>query len=43
VDEETLRADRPVELAGCGVSAPVSEDVRLLALTAIQSARSLGA
>ena len=42
VDEETLRADRPVELVGCGVSAPVSEDVRLLALTAIQSARSLG-
>jgi ADP-ribose pyrophosphatase YjhB (NUDIX family) len=42
VDEETLRANRPVELAGCGVSAPVSEDVRLLALTAIESARSLG-
>jgi len=42
VDEETLRADRPVELAGCGVSAPVSEDVRLLALTTIESARSLG-
>ena len=42
VAEETLRADRPVELAGCGVSAPVSEDVRLLALTAIESARSLG-
>ena len=42
VDEETLRANRPVELAGCGVSAPVSEDVRLLALTAIQSTRSLG-
>ena len=42
VDEETLRANRPVELAGCGVSAPVSEDVRLLALTTIESARSLG-
>jgi ADP-ribose pyrophosphatase YjhB (NUDIX family) len=42
VDEETLRANRPVELAGCGVSAPVSEDVRLLALTAIESAQSLG-
>ena len=42
VDEETLRANRPVELVGCGVSAPVSEDVRLLALTAIASARSLG-
>jgi len=42
VDEETLRADRPVELVGCGVSAPVSEDVRILALTAIESARSLG-
>ena len=42
VDEETLRANRPVDLAGCGVSAPVSEDVRLLALTAIESARSLG-
>ncbi len=41
VDEETLGAGRPVELAGCGVSAPVSEDVRLLALTAIESARSL--
>jgi ADP-ribose pyrophosphatase YjhB (NUDIX family) len=43
VAEETLRANRPVELVGCGVSAPVSDDVRLLALTAIQSARSLGA
>lgn len=43
VDEETLRANRPVELVGRGVSAPVSEDVRLLALTAIESARSLGA
>jgi ADP-ribose pyrophosphatase YjhB (NUDIX family) len=42
VDEETLRADRPIDLVGCGVSAPVSEDVRLLALTAIESARSLG-
>lgn len=42
VDEETLRGDRPVDLVGCGVSAPVSEDVRLLALTAIESARSLG-
>ena len=42
VDEETLRANRPVELVGCGVSAPVSEDVRLLALTAMESTRSLG-
>ena len=42
VDEEALRANHPIELMGCGVSAPVSEDVRLLALTAIQSARSLG-
>ncbi len=42
VDEDTLRPNRPVDLVGCGVAAPVSDDVRLLALTAIQSARSLG-
>jgi len=41
VDEEALRTNRPLDLAGCGVSVPVSEDVRMLALTAIGLARSL--
>ena len=39
VDEETLRANRPVDLIGCGLAAPVSDDVRLLALAAIELAR----
>jgi len=41
VDEETLRANRPVDLIGCGVSAPVSDDVRLLALAAIELAHQI--
>ena len=41
VDEEALRANRPLDLPGCGVAAPVSEDVQMLALTAIRLARSL--
>ena len=41
VDEEALRANRPLDLPACGVAAPVSEDVRMLALTAIRLARSL--
>lgn len=39
VDEETLRANRPVDLIGCGLAVPVSDDVRLLALAAIELAR----
>jgi len=41
VDEETLRANRPVDLIGCGLAAPVSDDVRLLALAAIELARQV--
>ena len=41
VDAETLRANQPVELIGCGVSAPVSDDVRLLALAAIELAHQI--
>ncbi len=39
VDEATLRSNQPLELAGCGVSIAVSEDVRTLALAAIEAAR----
>ncbi|HXG36139.1 MAG TPA: NUDIX domain-containing protein [Dehalococcoidia bacterium] len=42
VEEETLRSNDPVELAACGVSAPIAEDVRLLALEAIDAARRAG-
>ncbi len=40
VDEADLRGDCALELAGCGISVPVSEDVCLLALKAIEMARS---
>lgn len=39
VDEETLRSGAPLDLAGCGVAVPVAEDVRLLALQAIEAGR----
>jgi 8-oxo-dGTP diphosphatase len=41
VEEGDLAADRPIDLAACGVSAPVSDDVRQLALAAIALARDL--
>ncbi len=39
VDESELRPDCVLDVAGCGVSAPVPEDVRQLALLAIETAR----
>ena len=33
---KALAADRPIDLAACGVSAPVSDDVRQLALATIR-------
>ncbi len=41
VDEATLRANRPLDLATCGVAVPLAEDVRLLAITAIETARQV--
>ncbi len=35
VDESELRLSKPLDVAGCGVSVPVPEDVRELALIAI--------
>lgn len=40
VDEATLRSNQPLDLAACGVSVPLSDDVRLLAIQAIESARA---
>ena len=39
VDEATLRANQPLDLAACGVAVPLSDDVRLLAIRAIEAAR----
>ena len=39
VTESELRANGPLDVAGCGVSVAVHEDVRQLALVAIQAAR----
>jgi 8-oxo-dGTP pyrophosphatase MutT (NUDIX family) len=39
VDEEELRQDGPLDVAGCGVSVTVPEDVRQLALIAIDAGR----
>ena len=46
VDEATLRANQPLDLpvrqaglAACGVAVPIAEDVRLLAIKAIEAAR----
>ncbi len=41
VPESDLRTGAPLDVAGCGVSVPVPEDVRLLALTAINTAGRL--
>ena len=42
VTEAQLGRSEAVALAGCGVDVPVSEDVRLLALEAIRTARQTG-
>jgi len=39
LDEEALRSNQPLKLAACGVDLPLAEDVRLLALKAIEAAR----
>jgi 8-oxo-dGTP pyrophosphatase MutT (NUDIX family) len=41
VNEEELRAKAPLDVAGCGITAPVPEDVRLLALIAIETGRGV--
>lgn len=44
VDEDTLRSDQPLDLApplADGVAVPIAEDVRLLAIKAIQTARQV--
>jgi len=38
VTEDELRENAPLDVAGCGVSAEVPEDVRLLGLAAIENA-----
>ncbi len=42
VDGATIRAGQPVDLTSCGVAVPLAEDVRLLALKAIEAARAAG-
>jgi 8-oxo-dGTP pyrophosphatase MutT (NUDIX family) len=39
VDEAALRSNEPLDLAACGVAVPIAEDVRLLAIKAIETAR----
>ncbi len=39
VDEGALRSKQPLDLAACGVAVPIAEDVRLLAIVAIETAR----
>ncbi len=43
MDEDTLRSDQPLDLAACpdAVGVPIAEDVRLLAIKAIQTARQV--
>lgn len=41
VDEDALHSNQPIDLSACGLSAPVNDDVRLLALAAIRLARDL--
>jgi 8-oxo-dGTP pyrophosphatase MutT (NUDIX family) len=40
VDIEELRSAAPLDVAGCGTSAPIPRDVRELALVAIATART---
>jgi 8-oxo-dGTP pyrophosphatase MutT (NUDIX family) len=37
VSDEELRSKEPLDVAGCGITAPVPEDVRVLALIAIET------
>ena len=39
LDENALRSNQPLTLAACGVDLPLAEDVRLLAIKAIEAAR----
>jgi 8-oxo-dGTP pyrophosphatase MutT (NUDIX family) len=41
VDEDVFRGNQPIDLPACGLCAPVNDDVRILALTAIRLARDL--
>jgi 8-oxo-dGTP diphosphatase len=41
VDEDALRSNEPIDLPTSGLSAPVNDDVRALALAAIRMARDL--
>lgn len=41
VTADELQANAPLDVAGCGVTAPIAEDVRLLALVAIEAAEAL--
>jgi 8-oxo-dGTP pyrophosphatase MutT (NUDIX family) len=41
VDEGALHSNQPIDLSACDLSAPVNDDVRLLALAAIRLARDL--
>ena len=41
VSEEELRGNEALDVAGCGVSAPVPKDVQMLALIAIEAAKGL--
>ncbi len=41
VTEEELRENAPMDVAGCGVSAPVPEDVRVLGMAAIEHVRGV--
>jgi 8-oxo-dGTP pyrophosphatase MutT (NUDIX family) len=41
VDEDALDTNQPIDLPACGLSAPVNDDVRALALAAIRLARDL--
>jgi 8-oxo-dGTP pyrophosphatase MutT (NUDIX family) len=40
VDEDELRAGASLDVTGCGISATVPDDVRVLALVAIEAARA---
>jgi 8-oxo-dGTP pyrophosphatase MutT (NUDIX family) len=42
IGEQALRGNEPIAIAACGVAVPLAEDVRLLALKAIEAARAMG-
>ncbi len=41
LDEDALRSNQPLDLAACGVAVPIADDVRLLAIKAIETARQV--